>query len=59
MTMTTYWQTLIEQANTASDNTGPSLIPLPHLGVLTVEGEDASSFIQYLMTNDLNVLAIG
>lgn len=58
MTMTTYWQTLIEQANTSSDNTGPSLIPLAHLGVLTVEGEDASSFLQNLLTNDLNALAM-
>lgn len=59
MTMTTYWQTLIEQANTPSSDTDSSLIPLPHLGVLSVEGEDASSFLQNLLTNDLNALAIG
>lgn len=37
----------------------PVLCPLPQLGLLRAEGEDATSFLQNLSTNDLRRLAVG
>lgn len=53
------WQTLIEQqaqATTKSD--GNHLIPLPGRRIIQVTGEEAKSFLQNLLTNDVNALQI-
>jgi hypothetical protein len=53
------WQTLIEQqaqASTKSD--GNSLIPLPGRRIIQVTGEEAKSFLQNLLTNDVNALQV-
>jgi folate-binding protein YgfZ len=56
----TTWNTLLEQQaltnalNTPTD----SIIPLNDLGVLSVQGHDAQSFLQNLVTNDVNALSV-
>ncbi|MEC9313415.1 MAG: folate-binding protein, partial [Pseudomonadota bacterium] len=53
------WHTLIEQqaqASTKSD--GNSLIPLPGRRIIQVTGEEAKSFLQNLLTNDVNALQV-
>ena len=58
--MTHTWQTLLEQQsqlNNADLNLETSrFIPLDHLSVLTVSGDEAASFLQNLLTNDVNAL---
>jgi len=60
--MTNSWQDLLEQQNSlTANNTSAStncFIPLAQLGVLHVSGEEAQSFLQNLLTNDVNALAI-
>jgi tRNA-modifying protein YgfZ len=59
--MTDFWQTLNEQyPNTQylDGNNTNYLMPLSQLGLIQIEGEDASSFLQNLLTNDVNALAI-
>jgi hypothetical protein len=58
------WQTLTEQQtllSTDADRAIPSqyLIPLPSTRLLRVSGEEASSFLQNLLTNDVNQLQPG
>jgi tRNA-modifying protein YgfZ len=59
--MTDFWQTLNEQHPITqyldSDNTN-YLVPLSQLGIIQIAGEDASSFLQNLLTNDVNALDI-
>jgi folate-binding protein YgfZ len=60
--MTNTWQKAIQQQQTTTPdfNTveSPSFAPLSQLGVLTVSGEDAQSFLQNLLTNDVAALEI-
>jgi len=60
--MTHSWQDLVEQLNTLPTETDVSsknsFIPLPQLGVIHVSGEEAQPFLQNLLTNDVNALAI-
>jgi folate-binding protein YgfZ len=60
--MTNAWQKAIQQQQTITQdfNTAesPSFAPLPQLSVLTVSGEDAQSFLQNLLTNDVAALEI-
>lgn len=60
--MTDIWQNILEQQNSISIDSSPSIsaayAPLPQLGVLTISGEDAQSFLQNLLTNDVNALDI-
>lgn len=60
--MTHSWQDLVEQQSTLPtelDLTSKnSFIPLAQLGVIHVSGEEAQSFLQNLLTNDVNALAI-
>jgi hypothetical protein len=58
--MTDIWQNILEQQNSISMDSSSSIsaayVPLPQLGVLTISGEDAQSFLQNLLTNDVNAL---
>jgi len=60
--MTNTWLKAIQQQQTTTPdfNTeeSPSFAPLSQLGVLTVSGEDAQSFLQNLLTNDVAALEI-
>jgi len=60
--MTTSWQNILEQQNTLAADTKSlstaNFIPLPQLGVLHVSGDEAQNFLQNLLTNDVNALAI-
>jgi len=60
--MTTSWQTILEQQNALVSDmhslSTPNFMPLPQLGVLQVSGDEAQSFLQNLLTNDVNALAI-
>ncbi len=53
------WHTLIEQQPQATPKShGNSLIPLPSRRIIQVTGEEAKSFLQNLLTNDVNALQI-
>ena len=59
--MTDSWQTIVEkqQKLTPKENSEtPSFMPLSQLGVLHIGGDDAPSFLQNLLTNDVNALNI-
>jgi len=60
--MANHWQDIIEQQNTLTANIDLTsincFIPLPQLGVLQVSGDEAQAFLQNLLTNDVNALAI-
>jgi len=60
--MTHSWQTLLDQQSTLTTHSDSAtencFIPLPQLGVQHVSGEEAQSFLQNLLTNDVNALAI-
>lgn len=61
--MTAFWQNLLQQhssndtAYTALADT-PCFMPLDHLGVLSVSGDDAQTFLQSLLSNDITLLDI-
>lgn len=61
-TMTTSWQTIIEQQKTLSSHDDYSshnaFTPLAELGVLHISGDDTQNFLQNLLTNDVNALSI-
>lgn len=61
--MTADYQSLLQQQQSAPllDITDKSryLVPLPDYGVITVRGEEAASFLQNLLTNDVTQLAPG
>jgi hypothetical protein len=55
------WLSLIEQqtelANDGSINSEkPALIPLPNTNIITISGDEADSFLQNMLTNDVNAL---
>ncbi|WP_438971812.1 CAF17-like 4Fe-4S cluster assembly/insertion protein YgfZ [Methylophaga sp.] len=57
------WQTLIQQqadlaTNQSPDSDQASLVPLPDQHIIRVSGDDASSFLQNLLTNDVNALQL-
>ncbi|MDO8825391.1 folate-binding protein YgfZ [Methylophaga sp.] len=58
--MTADYQSILQQQASAGfaerDDENPSLIPLPGYGVITVTGEEAGSFLQNLLTNDVKQL---
>lgn len=60
--MTNTWQNALQQQQTTPPNSStaesPGFAPLPQLGVLTVSGEDAQSFLQNLLTNDVAAIEI-
>ena len=59
--MTDFWQTLNEQypvTQYLDSNKTNYLMPLNQLGIIQIEGEEAGSFLQNLLTNDVNALAI-
>lgn len=60
--MTNNWQHIIDQQSTLNEHQDvgvePCFIPLSQLGVLQVAGEDAQKFLQNLVTNDVNAIAI-
>ena len=60
--MTTSWQDILEQQKTLLTDTHSrsiaSFMPLPQLGVLHVSGDEAQTFLQNLLTNDVNALSI-
>jgi tRNA-modifying protein YgfZ len=59
--MTDFWQTLNKQypvTQYLDGNNTNYLMPLSQLGLIQVAGKDASSFLQNLLTNDVNALAI-
>jgi folate-binding protein YgfZ len=57
--MTDFWQSLREYPISQYLDTNDSyLMPLEQLGLIQVEGEDAKSFLQNLLTNDVDALAI-
>jgi hypothetical protein len=53
-----FWQKLFDKHETVSTVTHQQavVIPLTHLGILKIEGEEAASFLQNLLTNDVNTL---
>jgi len=59
--MTDAWQTILEQQQIIPVeqviSTESTFTPLPQLGLLTVIGDDAQSFLQNLLTNDVAALA--
>lgn len=59
--MTDFWQSLLEQSslNQHVDFDGSDyLIPLSQLGILEIKGDDSTSFLQNLLTNDVDALSI-
>lgn len=56
------WQTLIEQQTHLPPHNAEmgqkQLIPLPGISLIQVAGEEATSFLQNLLTNDVNALAV-
>lgn len=57
--MTDTWQEILTQQQNLNDidnNAKQQFIPLPQLGILQVAGEEAQSFLQNLLTNDVNAL---
>lgn len=59
--MTNTWQSILTQQHdlTNTDNdAGQQFIPLSHLGILQISGEEAQSFLQNLLTNDVNALKV-
>ncbi len=53
------WHKLIEQQSKATPGSaGNSLIPLPGRQLIQITGEEAKSFLQNLLTNDVNALQI-
>jgi len=60
--MTHSWQDIVKQQSTLPTkvdlSSKNSFIPLPQLGVIHVSGEEAQPFLQNLLTNDVNALAI-
>ncbi|NOQ93275.1 MAG: folate-binding protein [Methylophaga sp.] len=60
--MTNSWQDIITQQSTLSlkDDAISShcFMPLPQLGILSITGEEAQNFLQNLLTNNVNSLAI-
>jgi folate-binding protein YgfZ len=53
------WQKLIEQQpQSASIIEGNSLIPLPGRQLIRIAGDEAQSFLQNLLTNDVNALQV-
>jgi len=59
----TDWQTLLSTLPSETDFTTlvdqACLVPLPQLALIQVEGADAGQFLQNLLTNDIDQLAIG
>jgi hypothetical protein len=57
------WQTLLEQATTSTIpnplHSGRYLIPLSSMGEIQVAGNDATTFLQNMLTNDVSALTIG
>jgi len=60
--MTNSWQDIIKQQADLLTNNGSTsenqYIPLPQLSVLNISGSEAGSFLQNLLTNDVNALLI-
>jgi len=58
--MTISWQDILEQQKTLITDAYSlsNFIPLPQLGVLHISGDEAQSYLQNLLTNDVNALAI-
>lgn len=59
--MTTFLQSLTEQYDVvqhADVQNNNYLMPLSQLGVLEIKGDDASTFLQNMLTNDVNALAV-
>lgn len=58
--MTADYQSILQQQASAGfaerDDGKPSLVPLASYGVITVTGEEAGSFLQNLLTNDVKQL---
>lgn len=53
------WQELTEQQSQSSPNSeGNRIIPLPASRIIQVMGEEAKSFLQNLLTNDVNALQL-
>lgn len=58
------WHRLIEQQShidypASEESTGPQLIPLPNLKLVEVSGDEAATFLQNLLTNNVNALQSG
>ena len=59
--MTDTWQALLTQQqnfNNIDNDEKQQLIPLPQLGIIQVTGDEAQSFLQNLLTNDVNALDV-
>lgn len=60
--MTNFWQNLLQQQTVTCDEfdlqSNNYFSPLPQLGILQVSGNDAESFLQNLLTNDVAALTI-
>ena len=59
--MTDTWQNILTQQQNLNDIDNDPMqqfIPLPQLGMLHISGEEAQSFLQNLLTNDVNALEI-
>ena len=56
--MTNTWQSLISGQANPNDSADQMLIALPQMGVLKITGDDAPSFLQNLLTNDVDAIAI-
>jgi len=59
--MTNNWtQLILQQAefDTPISDVSAYIVPLQHLAVLQISGDDSKGFIQNLVTNDVNALAI-
>lgn len=56
------WHNLIEQQthlpSISTDQAQKQLIPLPGISLIRVAGEEAAPFLQNLLTNDVNALAV-
>ena len=62
LTMTDYWQDLIQQQAKLTDdqdlNSHSYFTALPQLGIVQVSGEEAESFLQNLLTNDVAAIEL-
>ena len=55
--MPVQYEGIIKEHENVRKNAG--VFDISHMGEFLIEGEDVLNFLQYLMTNDLNLLKVG
>ena len=55
--MPVQYESIIKEHENVRNNAG--VFDISHMGEFLIEGDDVVDFLQYIMTNDLNLLEIG